>query len=166
MNTEYIHKRLIALHLKCLNSCFQSALTVKLSHAYRKVDRMSGRISLALEAREMFLSSHIAISLEKADVIWLIMKSTPGFDPSLEVTDPRYLKLSNSSRFWSFYLELSLLLFLIFTLYLVSSGLTTISSAKRKLMMIRPPVLILLLWSSNASLKILSRRIRKSRHPY
>ena len=72
-----------------------SAVRVQLSRAYiyRKVDKMSVRISLALEAREMFLSLHKGFSLERANVVWAILESISGLDSSSAMTDPRYLKL-------------------------------------------------------------------------
>ena len=51
---------------------------------------MSVRISLALEAREMFLSLNIVFSLERGAVVWAILESIFGLNPSLEMTDPRY----------------------------------------------------------------------------
>ena len=68
-----------------------SAVKVHLSHAYMKVDKMSVRISLALEAREMFLSLHIVSSLERAAVVWATLENISGLDPALEMTNPRYL---------------------------------------------------------------------------
>ena len=48
---------------------------------------MSIRISLTLEASEMFLSLHTCMifSLERAAVVWAVMESISGFDPSLEM---------------------------------------------------------------------------------
>ena len=60
---------------------------------------MSVRISLTLEASEMFLSLHIIFSLEKAAVVWDILERISGFDLSLEIIAPRYLKFSTSSSF-------------------------------------------------------------------
>ena len=62
---------------------------------------MNVRISLALEARETFLSLHKGFSLERVDVIWAIMESIPGLDPAIEITDPR-LNQFTSSRLWPF----------------------------------------------------------------
>ena len=144
---------------------------------------MSVRISLTLEASEMFLSLHIIFSLERTAVVWAILERISGFDPSLEMIAPKYLKFSNSS---------SLCLFILISLCLVwtdfhfvpccgfiktvyqdatsssSSAFTTMSSAKRKLVMSHPPMLTLPLWSSKASQMILSgkmfKRIGESRH--
>ena len=62
-----------------------------------KVDKMSVRINLTLEASEMFLSLHMIFSLERAAVGWAILERIFGFDPSLEMIAPRYLKFSTSS---------------------------------------------------------------------
>ena len=48
---------------------------------------MSVRISLTLEANEMFLSLHMIFSLERASVVWAILERISGFDPSLEMID-------------------------------------------------------------------------------
>ena len=81
-----------------------SAVKVQLSQAYRKVDKVSVRISLTLEASEMFLSLHMIFSLERASVVWAILERISDFDPSLEMIAPRYLKLSTSSSLWPFIL--------------------------------------------------------------
>ena len=150
-------------------------------------------ISLTLEASEMFLSLHMIFSLEKAAVVWAILERISGFDPSLEMIAPRYLKFSTSSSLWPFILTslwkpfgLFVITFVlsgpISILYLVvvlskrstktpasSSAFMTMSSAKRKLVMSRPPMLTQPSWSSNASHMILSRkmlkRVGESRHP-
>ena len=46
---------------------------------------MSARISLTLEASEMFLSLHMIFSLERASFVWAILERISGFDPSLEM---------------------------------------------------------------------------------
>ena len=58
------------------------------------VDKMSVYISLTLEAREMFMSLHMIFSLERAAIVWVILERISGFDPSLEMIAPRYLKFS------------------------------------------------------------------------
>ena len=45
---------------------------------------MSVRISLTLEASEMFFSLHMIFSLERAAVFWAIL-TISGFDPSLKM---------------------------------------------------------------------------------
>ena len=47
------------------------------------MDKMSVRISLTLEASEMFLSLYMIVSLEKAAVVYAILERISGFDPSL-----------------------------------------------------------------------------------
>ena len=51
------------------------------------------RNSLILELVEMFLLFHIGLSLVRAAVVWAILDSISGFEPSSEITEPRYLKL-------------------------------------------------------------------------
>ena len=41
---------------------------------------MSVRISLTLEASEMFLSLHMVFTLERAAVVWTILERISGFD--------------------------------------------------------------------------------------
>ena len=55
---------------------------------------MSVRISLTLQASEMFLSLNMIFSLERAAVVWAILERISGFDPPLEMIAPRYLKFS------------------------------------------------------------------------
>ena len=153
------------------------------------------RISLTLQASEMFLSLHMSFSLERPAVVWVILERISGFDPSLEMIAPRYLKFSTSSSLRPFILislwkpfGLFVITFVlsgpVSILYLVvvvsrrstktpasssSSAFTTMSSAKRTLVISRPPMLTLPSWSSNASHMILPRKVLKrvseSRHP-
>ena len=125
----------------------------------------------------MFLSLHMIFSLERAAVVWAILERISGFDPSLEMIAPSYLKFSTSFSLCPFILMslwkpfgLFVITFVlcgpISILYLVvvlsrrstrtpasssSSALTTMPSAKRKLVMSCLPMLTLLSWSSNAS---------------
>ena len=80
-----VQKSHIASHLKSVDPSLHQgpALTV--------------HISLTLEASEMFLPLHMIFSLETAAVVWAILERISGFDPSLEVIAPRYLKFSTSS---------------------------------------------------------------------
>ena len=87
-----IQKSLIASKL---GSFSRFLLSKSSSHRQeRKVDKMSFRISLTLEASEMFLSLHMIFSLERAIVAWAI----------LETIAPRYLLFSTSSSLWPFIL--------------------------------------------------------------
>ena len=156
---------------------------------------MSARISLTLEASEMFLSLHMIFSPEKAAVAWDILERISGFDPSLEMIASRYLKFSAPSSLLTFYLDLSLEAICVvchhfclvwtdlqFVLVVVlsrrstrtpasssSSAFMTVSSAKWKLVLRCPPMLTLPSWSSNSSHMILSRkmlkRVGERRHP-
>ena len=137
---------------------------------------MSVCINLTLEASEMFLSLYTIFSLERVAVVWAILERISGFDPSLEMIAPRNLKFSTSSSLWHFILfslwkpfsclPTFVLPWPISILYLVvvvsrwsartpasfsSSAFTTMSSAKRKLVISCPPMLALPSWSSNAS---------------
>ena len=132
----------------------------------KKVDKISVRISLTFEASEMNLSLHMIFNLERA--LCAILERISGLDPSLEMTAPRYLKFFTSSSLWPFILIslwkllgcLSSLLsclgrspFLpydgcIETAYQDASFfflfcISTMSSAKRKLVISRPPMLTL-----------------------
>ena len=72
-----------------------------------KTVKLSVRINVTLEVREIFLSFHMILSLVRAAVVWTIVESISGLEPSLEMTDPKYLKFSNSSNRWHFiYLSL------------------------------------------------------------
>ena len=152
---------------------------------------MSVRISLTLEASEMFLSLHMIFSLERAAVVWAILERISGFDPSWlpQGTWGSPLLLASDLLSWSLFgSHLGYLSFVlsgtISILYLVvvlsrrsartpasfsSSAFTTMSSTKRKLDISHPPMLTLHSWSSNASNMILSRkmlkRVGESRHP-
>ena len=155
---------------------------------------MSVSISLTVEASKMFLSLHMIFSLERAAVVWAILERILDFDPLLEMIATWYLKFSTSSL-WPFILislwksfGLFVITFVlsgpISIVYLVvvlsrwsirtpasssSSAFTKMSSAKRKLVISRPPMLTLPSWSSKASHTILSRkmlkRVGESRHP-
>ena len=57
---------------------------------------ISERISPILEAMEMFLSFQMTFSLVTAAVVWAVLESTSGFDPSSDTIAPRYLKLRSS----------------------------------------------------------------------
>ena len=81
-----------------------SAVKLQLSRAQRKVDKMSVRISLTLEASEMLLSLHMIFSLERAAAVCAILESILGFDPSLEMIALGYLKFSTASSLWPFIL--------------------------------------------------------------
>ena len=54
---------------------------------------------LTLEGSEIFLSLAIIFSLEKAAVVWAILERISGFDPSLEMIVPMFLKFFASFSF-------------------------------------------------------------------
>ena len=58
------------------------------------------RISLILELMEMFLFFQIGLSLVIAAVVWVILESISGFDPSSDMIAPKYLKRFTGSSFW------------------------------------------------------------------
>ena len=138
---------------------------------------MSVRISLTLEASEMFLSLHMIFSLESAAVVWAILERISGFDPSLEKIAQRYLKFSTSSSLWPFILislwkPLGCLSSFLSCLHFVPGGDSIKTfyqdaslfflfciTTKRKLVMSHPPTVTLPSWSSNASHMILSWKI-------
>ena len=70
-----------------------SAVMVHVSHAYKNMDMARERISLILELMAMFLSFQMTFSLVTAAVVWAVLDSTSGLDPSFGTLAPRYLKL-------------------------------------------------------------------------
>ena len=63
------------------------------SQAYRKVDVTRERISRILELREILRSVQTGFSLVNAAVVYAILESISGLEPSSVITEPRYLKL-------------------------------------------------------------------------
>ena len=74
---------------------------VHVSHAYKNMDMARERNSLILEPEmmTMFLSFQMTFSLVTAAVVWAILDSTSGLDPSSDTIAPRYLKLRMVSSF-------------------------------------------------------------------
>ena len=84
------------------NACIllsMSAVMVHDSHAYKNMDMARERISLILEVMAMFLSFQMTFSLVIAAVVWAILDSTSGLNPSSDTIAPRYLKLRTVSSF-------------------------------------------------------------------
>ena len=75
-----------------------SAVMVHVSHAYNNMDMTRERISLTFEPMAMVVPFLIIFSLVIAAVIWAILESTSGLDPSSDTISPRYLKLQTVSR--------------------------------------------------------------------
>ena len=63
------------------------------SQAYRKMDVKRERISRILELREILLSIQTGFSLANAAVVFAVLESISGLEPSSVITEPRYLKL-------------------------------------------------------------------------
>ena len=189
-----VQKSPIASHLKGLDHSLYFCCQGPAHTGIRKVDKISVCISLTLEASEMFSSLHMIFSLERAAVVWAILGRISCWS-FVRDDCPKVLEVFTSSSFWPFILNslwkpfgLFVIIFVlsgpISILYLVmvlsrrfirtpasssSSAFTTMSSAKGKLVMSRPPMLTLPSWSSKASHMILSRkmlkRVGESRHP-
>ena len=68
-------------------------MRVHYSQAYRKMDVTRDRISRTLELREIVLSFQTGFNLVNAAVVCAMLESISGFEPSLVVIEPRYLKL-------------------------------------------------------------------------
>ena len=86
------------LYVACILLCI-SAERVHVSQAYREMDRTRGRMSLNLERRLMFLSFHIRFNLVSAAVVFVLLASISGLEPSSVIIDPRNLKLVTYSSF-------------------------------------------------------------------
>ena len=72
------------------------------SQAYRKMDVTKERISSILELREIILSFQTGFNLVNAAVVCAILERISGLEPSLVITEPRYLKLVTVSSFYPF----------------------------------------------------------------
>ena len=70
-----------------------SAVRVHNSQAYRKKDVTRERISRILELREILLSFQTDFNLVNAAVVYAILESISGVEPSSVITEPRHLKL-------------------------------------------------------------------------
>ena len=101
---------------------WSSALRVRDSQTYRKMDVTRERISL-LELREILLSIQIGFSLVNAAVACAILQSNAGLEPSSVITEPRYLKLVTVSSFYLFTFISVLMPLVLFAISLVFSAL-------------------------------------------
>ena len=173
----------LPLQLCCKAPCFARVQKDEMTKEYT---------TLILELGAMFLSFHVVLSFDNAPTVWAILDRISYFNPLFIITEPKYLKLWTVSRFWPPILmsELIPLVLLIINLvfsallsmpYVVdalsswlanlnsSSSFPSITSAKRKFMLVLSPMLTDPSWSSKASVIILSRKIMKrvgeSRHP-
>ena len=71
-------------------------------HVHRKMNVTRERISRVLELREIHLSFQTGFSLVNAAVVYAILESISGLEPSSVMTEPRYLKLVTVSSFRPF----------------------------------------------------------------
>ena len=81
---------------------WSSAVKVHDSHAYRKMDVKRESVSHILELREILLSFQTCFSLVHAAVVYAILASILGLEPSSVIIEPRYLKLVTVSSFCPF----------------------------------------------------------------
>ena len=72
------------------------------SQENRKMDVTRERISRILELREVLSSIQTGFSLVNAAVVYAILDSKSGLEPSTVITEPRYLKLVTVSSFCPF----------------------------------------------------------------
>ena len=72
---------------QCLPLCSTFDMHVK------KMDRVMERISLILDDDDVLVVPNDFFNLVTAAVVWAILESTSGLDPSSDTKDPRYLKL-------------------------------------------------------------------------
>ena len=164
-----------------------SAVRVHVSQAYRKIEMTKDRISLILELSAMFLSFNMVLSLVNAQIVWAILDIISCFDPSSVTTEPKYLKFWTVSSFWPQILTSKLIPLVLLVISLVFSALISMpyfvdvvsrwlinltssssfparastSSAKRRLVIVLPPMLTDPSWFSKASVMILSRKMLK-----
>ena len=154
--------RISIISMACI-LLWSSAVRVHDSQAHRKMDVTRERISRILKLREILLSIQTGFSLVSAAVVFAILESISGLEPSSVITEPRYLKLVTASSFCPFTLISVLMPLVLFChqLSLLSTdlhavgcgGLTnfarsssspakpSMSSAKRRLVIVLPPML-------------------------
>ena len=158
---KIFRKHLISM--ACILFC-RSAERVHVSETYIKMDITRERISLIFE---LFLSFHKGFNLVSAAVVCAIRASMSGLEPSSVIIDPKYLKLVTVSSLCPLTLTSVLMPFVLFVFSLVFSALISMpydvdvfskrstkltsscsspakpsmSSAKRKLVIVLPPML-------------------------
>ena len=172
-----------------------SAVSVQVSHAYRNIVMTRARINLILCFIMMFLSFQMIFSLASAAIVWAALESTSLLEPSSHIMAPRYLMWFTVSNFCPC-IVMSLCKVPLFVIILVFSALISMpnfsaavsklctssvssssspvipsmSSAKRRFVILRPPMLMVPLKFSRACVMISSRnmlkRVGESRHPW
>ena len=105
------------------NLLWSTAVRVQDSQAYRKMDVTRERISRILELREILKTFQTGFNLVNAAVVFAILESISGLEPSSVITEPRYLKLVTVSNFCSFTLISVLMPLVLFVISLVFSAL-------------------------------------------
>ena len=81
---------------------WSSAVRVHDSQAYRKMDVTKESMSRIFELRTILLSFKAGFNLVNAAVVYTILESISGLEPSSVITEPRYLKLLIVSSFHPF----------------------------------------------------------------
>ena len=145
------------------------------------------RISLILELMAMFLSFQMTLSLVTAAEVWAILDSTSGVDPLSDTIARRCLKRQMVSSFLLSMIMSVLMPLVLFVISWVFSALIcmpyaveassrcftnlthshscparpSMSSAKRKFVIVLPPILTVPSWSSSESAIILSKKMLK-----
>ena len=133
------------------------------------MDMTRERINLIFELTVMFLSFHKGFNLVSAAVVCVILASTSSLEPSSVIIDPKYLKLFTVSSLFPLTLTSVLMPCVLFVISLVFSALISMpyyidvfsrrstklasscsspakpsmSSAKRRLVIVLPPMLTL-----------------------
>ena len=102
---------------------WSSAVRVHDSQAYRKMDVTREHISFILELREILSLIQTGFSLVNAAVVYAILESISGLEPSSVITEPRYLKLVTVSSVYPFTLISVLMPLVLFVIILVFSVL-------------------------------------------
>ena len=97
------------------------------SRAYRKMEMTRDRISRILELRKILLSFQIGFNLVSAAVVCAILESISGYEPSLVIIEPRYLKLVTVLSFYPFTLISVLMPLVLFVISLVFSALVSMA---------------------------------------
>ena len=92
------------------------------SQAYRKMDVTRERFRRIFELREIPLSFQTGFSPISAAVVYAILESISGLEPSSVIIEPRYLKLVTVSSFCPFTLISVFMPLVLFVISLVFSA--------------------------------------------
>ena len=97
-------------------------------HAFKNMDMARERISLILELMAMFLSFQMTFSLVTAAVVWAILDSTSGLDPSSYTNSSQIFKATVSNFLFSMVMSV-LMPLVLFVINWVFSALICMSYA-------------------------------------